>query len=107
MHAGEAASWDNLHERFEIKRINHQEVYSLDGACTNMAEEYVSRLRPAEIGSYHRIAGAYPLRCPQESSRREENRCVSNGDQVTRRSLSGVEAWQVRRLTGYWLWRWD
>ena len=39
MHADEAASWDNLHERFEIKRINHQEAYSLDGACTNMAEE--------------------------------------------------------------------
>jgi hypothetical protein len=46
--ADEAASWDNLwdnlHERFEIKRINHQEAYSLDGACTNMAEEYFSRL---------------------------------------------------------------
>jgi hypothetical protein len=31
-----------LHERFEIKRTNHQEAYSLDGACTNMAEEYLS-----------------------------------------------------------------
>jgi len=28
----EAASWDSLHERFEMKRINHQEAYSLDGA---------------------------------------------------------------------------
>jgi ISXO2 transposase-like protein len=44
MHADEAASWDNLHERFETKRINHQEAYSLDGACTNMAKEYFSRL---------------------------------------------------------------
>ncbi len=57
-HADEAASWDNLHEHFEIKRINHQEAYSLDGACTNMAEEYFSRLRRAEIGSPHHIAGA-------------------------------------------------
>jgi ISXO2-like transposase domain len=39
VHADEAASWDNLHDRFEIKRTNHQEAYSLDGACTNMAEE--------------------------------------------------------------------
>jgi hypothetical protein len=23
VHADEAASWDNLHERFEVKRINH------------------------------------------------------------------------------------
>src|SRR5205085_73447 len=48
VNADEAASWDNLHERFEVKRINHQEAYSLDGACTNMAEEYFSRLRRAE-----------------------------------------------------------
>jgi hypothetical protein len=52
----------NRHERFEIKRINHQEAYSLDGACTNMAEEYFSPLRRAEIGIHHHIAGAYVLR---------------------------------------------
>ena len=49
VHADEAASWDGLHERFEMKRINHQEAYSLDGACTNYAEEYFSRLRRAEV----------------------------------------------------------
>ena len=67
----EAASWDNLHERFEVKRINHQEAYSLDGASTNWAEEYFSRLRRAEIGIHHHIAGAYLLRYAQESSWRE------------------------------------
>ena len=71
VHADEAASWDGLHERFEIKRINHQEAYSLDGACTNMAEEYFSRLRRAEIGIHHHIAEAYLLRYAQESSWRE------------------------------------
>ena len=45
VHADEASAWDHLHERFEVKRINHQEAYSLDGACTNWAEEYFSRLR--------------------------------------------------------------
>src|SRR6202171_1641002 len=39
VHADEAGSWDNLHERFEVKGINHQEAYPLDGACTNWAEE--------------------------------------------------------------------
>jgi hypothetical protein len=67
VHADEAASWDNLHERFEVKRINHQEAYSLDGACTNMAAEYFSRLRRSEIGFHHRIAGAYLLRYAQEN----------------------------------------
>ena len=40
VHADESGAWDGLHERFEMKRINHQEAYSLDGACTNYAEEY-------------------------------------------------------------------
>lgn len=26
VHAEEAAAWDHLHERFEVKRINHQEA---------------------------------------------------------------------------------
>jgi hypothetical protein len=57
---------------------------SLDGACTNQAEEYFCRLRRAEIGIHHDIAGAYLLRYAQESSWREDNRRVSNGDQLNR-----------------------
>jgi hypothetical protein len=68
VHADEAASWDNLHERFEVKRINHQEAYSLDGACTNLAEEYFYRLRRTEIGMHHRITVSYLLRYTQKSS---------------------------------------
>jgi hypothetical protein len=26
-HADESGAWDSLHERFEVKRINHQEAY--------------------------------------------------------------------------------
>jgi transposase-like protein len=102
VHADEAASWDNLHERFEVKRINHQEAYSLDGACTNMAEEYFSRLRRAEIGIHHHIAGAYLLRYAQESSWREDNRRVSNGDQVTRVAHLAMKRGKSVDFTGYW-----
>jgi hypothetical protein len=49
-----------------MKRINHQEAYSLDGTCTNYAEEYSSRLRRAEIGIHRHIAGVYLLRYAQE-----------------------------------------
>jgi hypothetical protein len=66
VHADEAGSWDGLHDRFEMKRINHQEAYSLDGTCTNYAEEYSSRLRRAEIGIHRHIAGVYLLRYAQE-----------------------------------------
>jgi hypothetical protein len=40
----EAGSWDNLHERFEVKRINHQEAYSMDDAC--MTEGLASKTCP-------------------------------------------------------------
>jgi hypothetical protein len=100
--ADEAGSWDNLHERFEVKRINHQEAYSLDGACTNQAEEYFSRLRRAEIGIHHHIAGAYLLRYAQESSWREDNRRVSNGDQVNRIATLALKRGKSVDFTGYW-----
>jgi len=98
----EAASWDNLHERFEVKRINHQEAYSLDGACVNMAKEYFSRLRRAEIGIHHHIARSYLLRYAQESSWREDNRRVSNGDQVNRITALALKRGKSVDFTGYW-----
>lgn len=84
LNADEAGSWNDLHSRFEVKRINHQEAYSLDGACTNWAESYFSRLRRAEAGHHHHIAGPYLLRFAQEAAWREDNRRVSNGEQVHR-----------------------
>jgi transposase-like protein len=102
VHADESGAWDGLHERFEMKRINHQEAYSLDGACTNYAEEYFSRLRRAEVGIHHHIAGAYLLRYAQESSWREDNRRVSNGDQVSRVAALAMKRGKSVDFTGYW-----
>jgi len=48
VNADEAASWDGLASKFEMKRINHQEPYSDGEACTNQAESYFSRIRRAE-----------------------------------------------------------
>ena len=102
VHADESSAWDGLHERFEMKRINHQEAYSFDGACTNQAEEYFSRLRRAEIGIHHQIAGAYLLRYAQESSWREDNRRVSNGDQMSRVTALALKRGKSVDFTGYW-----
>jgi len=84
-----------------MKRINHQEAYSLDGACTNQAEEYFSRLRRAEIGIHHPIAGAYLLRYAQESSWREDNRRISNGDQVSRVAALAMKRGKIAMLPLY------
>jgi len=102
VHADEAHAWDHLHERFEVKRINHQEAHSLDGACTNQTEEFFSHLRRAEIGIYHHIAGAYLLRYAPESSWREDNRRVSNGDQVNRIAHLAMKRGKSVDFTGYW-----
>jgi hypothetical protein len=89
VHADESGAWDGLHERFEMKRINQ-------------AEEYFSRLRRAEIGIHHHIAGAYLLRYAQESSWREDNRRVSNGDQVSRVAALAMKRGKSVGFTGYW-----
>jgi transposase-like protein len=102
VNADEAGSWDGLHERFEMKRINHEEAYSLDGACTNWAEEFFSRMRRAEIGHHHHIAGAYLLRYAQEASWREENRRMPNGDQVHTVAALAMKRGASVDFTGYW-----
>lgn len=79
--ADEASSWDALNLSYPMKRINHQEAYSLDGACTNAAEEFFSRMRRAEIGHHHHLAGVYLERYARESAFREDRRRMSNGDQ--------------------------
>jgi sarcosine oxidase delta subunit len=54
--ADEANSWNELHASYAMLRINHQQAYSENGACTNGAEEFFSRMRRAEVGHHHHIA---------------------------------------------------
>lgn len=102
VNADESANWNELHSRFEMKRINHEEAYSLNGACTNWAEEFFSRMRRAEIGHHHHIAGAYLLRYSQEASWREDNRRVSNGEQVSRVARLALVSKPSVDFSGYW-----
>jgi hypothetical protein len=82
VHADESPAWNTLHASFAMQRINHQDGYSIDGACTNGAESYFSRLRRGELGHHHHIAGPYLVRYAQEAAWREDLRRVSNGEQV-------------------------
>jgi len=60
--ADEAAGWNGLQSKYEMKRINHQEAYSDGEACTNMAESFFSRLRRGEMGHFHHVSGPYAPR---------------------------------------------
>jgi transposase-like protein len=84
VNADESGAWNDLASKYEMRRINHQEAYSTDEACTNMAESFFSRIRRGEIGHHHHISGAYLLRYAQESAWREDQRRVDNGAQVRR-----------------------
>ena len=92
VHADEAGSWNDLHGAFAMKRVNHQEAYSADGAW----------LRRAEIGHHHHIAGVYLSRYAQEAAWRDDHRRVSNSGQF--RAVVGLVAKNKPSVDfcGYW-----
>lgn len=102
INADESNAWNDLHARFEMKRVNHEEAYSANGACTNLAEGFFSRMRRAEIGHHHHIAGAYLIRYAQEAAWREDNRRVSNGEQVNRVAALAMMRKPSVDFSGYW-----
>jgi hypothetical protein len=74
LYADEAKSYDSLHALFDLKRIDHGKSYAEEEVSTNQAESFFSRLRRAEIGTHHHIAGRYFSAYAGEASWREDNR---------------------------------
>ena len=102
VHADEATHWDTLSARYLTKRINHSQAYSLDGACTNQAESFFSRLRRAEFGTHHHVAGKYLSAYAAEMAWREDNRRVANGEQFGMIVGAAMAAPVSRQWKGYW-----
>jgi transposase-like protein len=102
IYADDATAWDKLHDRFVAKRINHQECYSDGEACTNHAESFFSRIRRAEIGVHHKIAGPYLGSYASEMAWREDNRRRSNGSQYLTVVGAALKHPVSRQWKGYW-----
>lgn len=102
IYADEGTGWDALHNGWETKRVNHSVAFMDEGVCTNQAESYFSRLRRAEIGTHHHIAGPYLNAYANEMAWREDHRRVPNGGQATRVGLSALASPQSRQWAGYW-----
>ena len=102
IHADESPAWDVLHARYLTKRINHKAAYSENGACTNQAESYFSRLRRAEVGIHHHISGPYLSSYAAEMAWREDNRRVSNGELYLMASNAALTSPVSRIWKGYW-----
>jgi len=102
VHADEAAHWDALHSLYLTKRINHSESYSNGEACTNQAESFFSRLRRAEIGTHHHIAGPYLQAYAAEMAWREDNRRMSNGMLYLAMTNAALKHPASDKWCGYW-----
>lgn len=102
VHADEAPGWDRLHAYYEMKRINHSVAYSQDGACTNQAESFFSRMRRAEMGQHHHISGKYLVCYAREIAWKEDNRRVSNGSQHQTATAAALAHPVSRIWAGYW-----
>jgi hypothetical protein len=107
VYADEGSAWNELHGRFTMHRINHQEAYSLgDGIHSNNAESFFSRMRRAEIGHHHYLAGPYLIRFAQEASWREDHRKDPNGVQVDRVIALAMRNKPSVDFCGYWQRSW-
>ena len=102
IYADEAGGWEALHARYLTKRINHSQAYSDGEACTNQAESFFSRIRRAEIGIHHHIAGPYLGAYADEMSWREDNRRISNGEQFIKAANAALKHPVSKKWKGYW-----
>jgi transposase-like protein len=102
IHADEARGWDTLHAHYDMRRINHSIAFSQDGACTNQAESFFSRLRRAEIGTHHRISGQYLHRYASEMAWREDQRRNPNGTQYSAIAAAALNHPHSTNFRRYW-----
>ena len=97
-----STAWTSLRKNFDMRRINHKRAYSLNGACTNQAESFFSRLRRAEIGHHHHIASRYLDLYAAEMAWREDHRRMPTGSQVSVLIGLALAAKPSKRFGGYW-----
>ena len=102
IHADEATHWDVLHDSHPVSRINHSEAYCHDGACTNQAESFFSRLRRTVQGQHHRVSPIYLHQYAAHAAWLEDHRRVDNGA-IAHRMVGLSMAHPVsRNWKGYW-----
>lgn len=102
MHADEASHWDALHAGWRVHRINHSEAYCANGACTNAAESYFSRLRRMVEGQHHSVSPRYLYQYANHAAWIEDNRRLDNGALANRVGGLAMAHPVSRNWKGYW-----
>ena len=102
IHADEAIHWDVLHDTFPVSRINHSEAYCKDGACTNQAESYFSRLRRMVQGQHHFVSPRHLHQYAAHAAWAEDHCREDNGAATKRIAGLGLSHPVSRNWKGYW-----
>ena len=102
IHADEAGHWDALEAQFPMARIDHNEGFSLAGACTNQAESFFSRLRRMIGGQHHHVSPRYLHQYAGHAAWLEDHRREPNGALAGRLAGLAMAAPVSRQWAGYW-----
>jgi hypothetical protein len=102
MHADEASHWDALHDGWQVHRINHSDAYCLNGACTNQAESFFSRLRRMVEGQHHHVSPRYLHQYATHAAWIEDHRRLDNGALAHRVVGLAMAHGVSRNWCGYW-----
>ena len=88
---------------FPMKRVNHSVEYkSDDGACTNQAESYFSRLRKMISGQHHHVSARHLHAYAAHAAWMEDHRKLDNGALAKRAVSLCLEAPVSRNWKGRW-----
>ncbi len=102
LHTDMAGDYSVLEAYYVVHRIDHEKAYSYNGACTNGVESFFSRIKRAEFGHNHHMAGPYLVRFAQEAAWREDYRRNSNGEQVMSILRLALALRPSVDFSGYW-----
>ena len=102
MSADEAAHWDDLHNGWNIGRINHSIAYSDHGNHTNMVESYFARLRRMVSGQHHHVSPQYLYQYANHAAWLEDNRRTANGTLAHIMVSNAMGSPVSRQWKGYW-----
>jgi hypothetical protein len=102
VYTDEGKHWIRLAARYVLHMVNHSEHYSDGDKCTNWAESYFARLRRAELGIHHHIAGPHFAEYANEISWREDRRRYSNLENFQSLARQATRHPVSRKWKGYW-----
>ena len=106
VHLDENPGWNKLEldliaKGVTVKRINHQLAYSTDGACTNIAESFFSRVERSISGIHHHFSETHGECYIGELAWREDACRINNGTQFLLIAMA-TATFGMSKMRGYW-----